>query len=137
VDLFYSEDSAYGVPQLYERNFRFLIIDDPADALGVGASVLMNVTSAKDWTSAEGASVDFAVSLSYQPQAPVYVSATTSNQNQAVLTTASTLVFTTDNYADVQSVTVTGVDDRLDRSVGSLPFKNLKPNPAARWVPKP
>ena len=113
VDLFYSQDAQYGNPQLFDRKFSFVSMDDPNDAMGVGAAVSMAVSSPKAWTSAQGASMDLAVSLTYKPQAPVYVSVTTSNLNQAVLTSASTLVFTPDNYAGTQTVTVMGVDDGL------------------------
>jgi hypothetical protein len=111
ADLFYSADSLYNVVDMFSTNFNFTSMDDPNDAMGVGAAVQFKVTSDNNFTTAMGGEVSVAVTLSYQPQAPIYVSVTTSNQNQAVLTSASTLVFTSANYADVQTVTVKGVDD--------------------------
>jgi len=113
VDLFYSNDAQYGDADKFDRKFSFVSVDDPNDALGVGAAVLMEVTSDVDYTTALGGSMDLAVSLSYPPQEPVFVGVSTSNLDQAVLTTASTLVFTPDNYAVTQHVSVTGVDDML------------------------
>jgi len=113
VGLVYSNDAQYGDRDMFARKFSFVSVDDPSDALGVGAAVLMEVTSAVDYTTALGGSMDLAVSLSYPPQEPVFMGVSTSNPNQAVLTTASTLVFTSDNYAVPQNVSVKGVDDIL------------------------
>mmetsp|Transcript_24466 Transcript_24466/g.28796 ORF Transcript_24466/g.28796 Transcript_24466/m.28796 type:complete len:2846 (-) Transcript_24466:142-8679(-) len=113
IDLFHSADEDYDTEAMFDNYFNFTSVDDLDDTMGVGAAVQFEITSDKNYTTVEGGEVSIAVTLSYQPQAPVYVSVTTSNQNQAVLTTASTLVFTSSNYADIQTVTVQGVDDML------------------------
>jgi hypothetical protein len=111
IDLFQSADADYDNSELFDMFFNFTSVDDPDDTMGVGAAVQIELVSNTTYTTALGGAVTLEVTLSYKPQAPVYVSVTTSNQNQAVLTTASTLVFTSSNYADVQEVTVQGVDD--------------------------
>jgi hypothetical protein len=65
-----------------------------------------------DYTSESGASCDYLVQLSSKPESVVTVHINTTNNAEALITSAATLVFTPSNWwSPAQTFTVTGMED--------------------------
>ena len=77
------------------------------------AYIKVDPNTASGTTQENGASAKFDITLNSQPTDSVTVTATSSNTKEGAVS-PSTLTFTTANWNKAQTVTVTGVDDKID-----------------------
>ena len=83
-------------------------IDD--DVRGLNVTPVVNLRTAEGWL---GRTSEVRIKLNTQPTAIVQVDMFSSNVNEGI-PVPSSLVFTTSDWNDYQTVTITGVDDDVD-----------------------
>jgi hypothetical protein len=119
ISVVYSDDPSYAVVE--DQFVYFSSLDDPDDvgALETAALIWSNTSAhklnGKPMTSEEGYEVYVSIHLTYPPQAMVQLELVSTRSDEAI-PSPNVLYFTSDNYNESQTVTVTGLDDGLDES---------------------
>jgi hypothetical protein len=119
MSVVYSDDPSYAAVD--DQFVYFNSLDDPDDvgALETAALIWSNTSAhklhGKPMTSEEGYVVYVSIHLTYPPQAMVQLELVSTRSDEAI-PSPNVLYFTSDNYNETQTVTVTGLDDGLDES---------------------
>ena len=103
-----STDANYGAPDAIDPA-DVAVTNNDNDAAGITVSPTSGLV-----TTEAGGTASFTVVLATQPTADVTIDLSSSDPTEGIITSATTLTFTSSDWNSAQTVTVTGVDDSAD-----------------------